>query len=542
MKKFLFSILISIMMVSCTTKLPTIDNFTVKPLVIEKGEKVYIHWDVKDAKNVSINGIGDSLMSTGNFELILNQSTNFVLKAINDDKIQQKQINVQVIEKIKEQPKTLPIVEKRNNSVTQYVSGVINGENVKKEDNPELIINLIDIKQFPNNVKLYCTVKDKYGNHIANLAPPYNMNTIDKWKKVAEIIEGKETVINSFSVEEIREDIAPAFSSSLVLDYSGSMDNDFHFVDNAVNKAVNYIRPDKDDYEVIQFDHRIIHSIQRTNKTQDISKLIPFTELQGWTAFYDASLLSIENLEKSNKEKVIILFTDGADNSSFAYANDVVRKALNIGAKVFIIGFYREYGGYLEFILQSIAEQTGGKAYFPHSLNELDNIFAEIYQIMKVYYIVSYSTEKSNQNVRIAKLEYEFTKLNLLLKTERKYYTTPENIPEIKIIDIAQFETNKSTLKQIDLDNIKKLAKFLKDFPEKQIEIVGHTDKVGSDKINNALSLRRAKSVSVILLKYGVKKSQILKIEGKGKQQPYYPEELNDYERQANRRVSIKII
>ena len=196
MKFLLFSLLLSIIMVSCTTKLPTIDNFTVKPLVIEKGEKVYIHWDVKDAKNVSINGIGDSLMSTGNFELILNQSTNFVLKAINDDKIQQKQINVQVIEKIKEQPKTLPIVEKRNNSVTQYVSGVINGENVKKEDNPELIINLIDIKQFPNNVKLYCTVKDKYGNHIANLAPPYNMNTIDKWKKVAEIIEGKETVIN----------------------------------------------------------------------------------------------------------------------------------------------------------------------------------------------------------------------------------------------------------------------------------------------------------------------------------------------------------
>ena len=102
MKFLLFSLLLSIIMVSCTTKLPTIDNFTVKPLVIEKGEKVYIHWDVKDAKIVSINGIGDSLMSTGNFELILNQSTNFVLKAINDDKIQQKQINVQVIEKIKE--------------------------------------------------------------------------------------------------------------------------------------------------------------------------------------------------------------------------------------------------------------------------------------------------------------------------------------------------------------------------------------------------------------------------------------------------------
>ncbi|MBP7215151.1 MAG: OmpA family protein [Candidatus Kapabacteria bacterium] len=543
MFKKIFFFLMIILLAGCASVKPKVDNFSVNPKVIEESGTVTVQWNVSDAKFVSITGVGENLPNVGTKDVNIDKTTKFVLTAKNGKETVTLEESVEVIPKKVEQQKTTPIVEERSTIITPYVSGVINAENIKDEDNPQLFINLVDIQKFPNEVKLYCTVKDKYGNHIANLAPPYNMNLVHKWKRIAEIIEGKETTIKNFTVEEVREDIAPPFSSTFVLDYSGSMSNDFQFVDQAVMKAVNYIRPSKDDYEIIQFDHRIFLSVERTNVPSDVNKMIPFDQLNGNTAFYDASKFGLNELDNSSKEKVAILFTDGGDNSSiFNTAYDVVNYSRKIGAKVFVIGFNRQFGGFLEPLLTAIAEQSGGKAYFPNSLNELDDIFSEIYRIMKIYYVLTYSTEQSTISNRIAKVEFEFPYIDKLLTATKKYYSKPEQIHEERVIDIVYFETNKDQIRSDYLEIINDVVDNLKNNPDKKIEIIGHTDTRGSDQLNNALSLRRAKALYSLLIKKGVNKNQITKVIGMGEKEPIYPNEQDDLQRQANRRVSIKFI
>ncbi len=533
---------------SCSTVTIRVEHFDASPDVIEEGSTTKISWSVTGAESVTIDGIGENLNPVGNFDITLFNSKTFTLVAKRGSETVRKSIFVKVNpkkqEKKEEERKSTPTIERRNTTVSQYVKGLVNAENVSEKDNPIMMINLIDAKEYPKRVKLYVTVKDKYGNHIANLAPPYNFAYLENWKSLVEQIEGKDYQIRDFTVEEVRENIAPPFTTSFVLDYSGSMSDDYNFVERALEKAVNFVRPNVDDFEVIQFDQDIHLSVSLTSNKNDIINLIPYDVLGGATAFYDASILGLNDISRSSKEKVAILFTDGADNSSLSRAYDVILKAREVGARVFIIGFNRAFGGFLKSVLDGIAVQTGGKAYFPKSLDELDDIFAEIYQIMKVYYLVTYSAIKSEVNIRWVKLFLDFPNWNKVLLAEREYYVKPVPFEEEegREIALAWFDNNKYTIKDQYMDKIKRVAEILKANPKRKILIVGHTDSRGSDVYNNALSLKRAQALARVLISLGVKKQQIYKIEGRGKKELIYPNEQNEYELNENRRVAIKFL
>ncbi len=541
MKKNFFLLLI-LLFVGCKTLPPEVIEFRAEPSIVNEGEKTVIYWNISNADEISITGIGENLSSVGFKEISLVTSTTLVMEAKKGSTKIVKSLTVEVTPRKTEKPKPKPVVEKRSTQKTNYIKGIVNAENVKVADEPQLIVNLIDAKLYPNKIKVYCTVKDKYGNQIANLAPPYNYEYLSNWKAVFEEIYGKEYEINDFEVEEVREEIAPPFSSTFILDFSGSMYDDHQFVTQAVRKAMSFLRKEKDDYEVIQFDHRIFKSINLTSDVNLIKNLIPFDNLAGWTAFYEASVFGLDEIKKSPKEKVAILFTDGMDNASLYTAFDVILKAREIGAKVFVIGFNRAFGGFIPFILEAIALQTGGKTYFPSSISELEDIFFEIYRIMNVYYIVTYEPIKKEGNVHIVKLILDFSLIDKTLTATKAYYVNPEPLDEKRKITIAWFETGSSNIKNEYLDNLKKLVDFLKDNPHKKIIIYGHTDSRGSDAFNYSLSLKRANAVTNKLLEFGLNRNQVKKIVGKGEKELLFPNESNEYELQENRRVEIEIV
>ncbi len=101
------------------------------------------------------------------------------------------------------------------------------------------------------------------------------------------------------------------------------------------------------------------------------------------------------------------------------------------------------------------------------------------------------------------------------------------------------FDTGKSDLKEANKADLRKLAETLKQYPDTDLLVVGHTDDVGSDASNQTLSERRAAAVSDQLLASGVSNSRI-RVEGKGENQPTTS---NDTEanRSQNRRVEIAI-
>ena len=102
------------------------------------------------------------------------------------------------------------------------------------------------------------------------------------------------------------------------------------------------------------------------------------------------------------------------------------------------------------------------------------------------------------------------------------------------------FDVNQSTLKPETQANLNNFAKVLKEYPDTDILIEGHTDSSGSDDYNLELSKRRAQSVSNYLAGLGVDPRRFT-IMGYGESRPVATNDTPEG-RQANRRVEIAIM
>ncbi|MEX1993938.1 MAG: OmpA family protein [Steroidobacteraceae bacterium] len=101
------------------------------------------------------------------------------------------------------------------------------------------------------------------------------------------------------------------------------------------------------------------------------------------------------------------------------------------------------------------------------------------------------------------------------------------------------FMSGRADLKPGATSNLTRLVTFLNQNPQRNVEIEGHTDSVGSDEYNQDLSQRRADSVRSYLIQQGIA-SQRISATGKGEHQPVAGNE-SDGGRQQNRRVEVII-
>jgi hypothetical protein len=398
------------------------------------------------------------------------------------------------------------------------------------------IFNL-DMSSFPDSIKLFLKIKDKNGNFITNLAPPYNKNNHSIWKEVIETIEGKKISIEKYKVEEFHEETAPDFITSFSLDYSGSMYGETYKTECAMDTVKKFIRIGKDEFDIIQFDHRTFNPVRHSKDTSDLTKLLPYSDLGGATALYLSSLQGISNIANSKKQKVAILFTDGQDNSSFPFnVNDLIIKARSTNTKLFVIG----YGSALREILTQVALQTGGKAYFPDSLSQLPEIFSEIYRAMNVYYVITYKLIKPQINEHNVAVNLLFPGLSDIASCNRDYIIKPVPIQENWIGYFALFQQGSDVVDQSFYPLIKRLADYLVNNRGQKISIYGHTDSFGNRFNQKDLSLRRAYAVKNILMDYGVNIDQIVNIEGLGFEKPIHPnDKCCPWMQYENNRVEI---
>ncbi len=101
------------------------------------------------------------------------------------------------------------------------------------------------------------------------------------------------------------------------------------------------------------------------------------------------------------------------------------------------------------------------------------------------------------------------------------------------------FDFGKSNLKESNKQDLRELAATLKEYPDTDLLIVGHTDNVGSNAFNKTLSKKRANAVSDYLASNGIPSSR-LDVEGKGETQPVASND-SEGDRSQNRRVEIAI-
>ncbi len=206
---------------------------------------------------------------------------------------------------------------------------------------------------------------------------------------------GVPQTITSFRREDVPVEIG------VVIDNSGSMRDKR----NQVNQAVlNLIRASnsQDQIFVVNFGQNPYLDQDFTSDARLLEAALHQTSAKGSTALYDAIIASAIHLENNSSlnNKVLLVITDGQDNMSRQTLQDAARRLQQAnGPTLYAIGLL---GGGLQAegrdALQHLAGSTGGVAYFPDSLNQVDSITRTVAHDIRSQYTIAFKPK--NQNVK----------------------------------------------------------------------------------------------------------------------------------------------
>ena len=210
--------------------------------------------------------------------------------------------------------------------------------------------------------------------------------------------------ITFFSAED-----GPA-TVGLIIDNSGSMRAKRTDVVNAALVFAGASRPD-DEMFVVSFNENVYLGlqppIQFTNELSEIRSALLRTTPDGLTALYDGLAAGIAHLNTGTRDrKVLVLISDGGDNASRLRLNDVVELAQRTRATIYAIGIYDEGDPDRNpGVLRRIAELSGGRAYFPAALSELNRIWREIAGEIRNQYTIGYHSSNTNRDGKHRKVK-----------------------------------------------------------------------------------------------------------------------------------------
>jgi Ca-activated chloride channel family protein len=246
-----------------------------------------------------------------------------------------------------------------------------------------------------NEVTLSATVLDARRHLVTNLAPT----------NFAVYEDNQPQKITSFK----REDIP--VSIGIVVDNSGSMRTKRTAVTKAVLNLIQASNP-QDEVFVVNFNDDPYLDQDFTNKLGPLREALDRVDSRGGTALYDAVIASADHLAKGAKKekKVLLVVTDGVDNESRESLESAIRKVQDDnGPTIYTIGILGDEPGIkrAKRALQSLSDQTGGVAFFPRDLMEVDEISQEVARDIRNQYSLTYkpTNPRSNGGYRKVKVE-----------------------------------------------------------------------------------------------------------------------------------------
>lgn len=241
-------------------------------------------------------------------------------------------------------------------------------------------------------VVLHATVVDEAG-HLAT--------GLDR-SAFSIFVNGVPEPITSFH----REDVPVAMG--IVVDNSGSMRDKRERVNQAVLNLIRVSNPE-DEIFVVNFGQTPYLDQDFTSDTGLLQAALHEVSARGTTALYDAVVASTVHLQNNPRrdKKVLLVVTDGEDNMSQETLQQAIRKLqVNKGATLYAIGLTDE--GMTRAgrnALQNLAASTGGVAYFPRSLNEVDDITRTVAHDIRSQYTLAFkpgtSAQKGYQSIRV---------------------------------------------------------------------------------------------------------------------------------------------
>lgn len=191
-------------------------------------------------------------------------------------------------------------------------------------------------------------------------------------------------------------------SIALVIDNSGSMSRKRPSVNKSAVDLVQASNPQDEAFVVNFSDEAFIDQ----DFTADINKLrdgLSHIESRGGTALYDAVVASADKLvaDARRPKQVLVLITDGEDNASTLTLEQTIRRVQQLsGPEIYSIGLLfgdemsRGEARHAHRALEMLSTETGGMAFFPRSIDQIDEIAAEVARDIRNQYTLGYHSSK----------------------------------------------------------------------------------------------------------------------------------------------------
>ncbi len=192
-------------------------------------------------------------------------------------------------------------------------------------------------------------------------------------------------------------------SLGILIDSSGSMYDKRAAVDAASLDLVR-LSNRQDEAFLVDFSSEAYIDQDFTSSIEKLQQGLAYIKSSGGTALYDAVIASADYLSKNAKrsQQVLLIVTDGDDNASSGTLEQTIRRVQDLdGPAIYCIGLlFGEDVSHSEArhsreVLTELAAQTGGQAYFPRSLKEVDGIAREVAQDIRQQYTIEYRSTKS---------------------------------------------------------------------------------------------------------------------------------------------------
>jgi VWFA-related protein len=272
-------------------------------------------------------------------------------------------------------------------------------------------------------VVLYVTVVDQRQRLVKTLVQPdftvYEDNVQQK--------------ISSFRHEDV------PVSMGILVDNSGSMRDKRAAVARAAMDLVRASNP-QDEAFIVNFSDEAFLDQDLTSSVPLLQQGLSHIDSRGGTALYDAVVASADHLSKYAKwpKQVLLIITDGEDNSSSTTLEQTVRRIQDLqGPIVYSIGLLFDDSGHevkhARNALQMLSNETGGLAFFPKSLAQVDEIADEVAQDIRNQYILGYHPLRpvkpggAYRSVRVMVKAKGLGKL--IARTRPGYYPGPVKAP-----------------------------------------------------------------------------------------------------------------
>jgi Ca-activated chloride channel homolog len=285
---------------------------------------------------------------------------------------------------------------------------VLDHKQDKAESGPDDLVVHVDL------VNVLFTVTDRKGRLVTDLEKQ-NL-------KISE--DNRPQTITNFT----RETDLP-LTIAVLIDTSSSIRDRFKFEqETAIDFLYRTVRPAKDKALLITFDSAIELVQDFTDNPEVLAKAIRQVRPGGGTKMFDAVYLACqEKLKAETGRKILILISDGDDNLSLETLSGTLEMAQKSDVSIYTIstnsgGFFGLTAPKADKVLKRLAEDTGGRAFFPFKAEDLSESFQDISAELRSQYSLAYRSSNPARDGTFRSIKIETDRKNLRVKARKGYY------------------------------------------------------------------------------------------------------------------------